>query len=189
MSDTPISDSTPHNVADLGMLVRRLERELTAANYRIKRLEDALECIREYWNRDNNNRQIVRSTRSQGGQAVSDTPRTDAAYFKPHATMYDLAGEMKLMERELNAVTKERDDAVFVTEKVLRDFSEHSRSHCKALDELIAANQRIKRLEEAGDKLSDCADQIGWTSCESPQWIKKAENAVKEWRKAKEAKL
>ena len=59
MSDTPISDSTPHNVADLGMLVRRLERELTAANYRIKRLEDALECIREYWNRDNNNRAMI----------------------------------------------------------------------------------------------------------------------------------
>ena len=58
MSDTPISDSTPHNVADLGMLCRRLERELTAANSiirqqqlldeenlrlheRIKRLEEA----------------------------------------------------------------------------------------------------------------------------------------------------
>ena len=26
MSDTPISDSTPHNVADLGMLCRKLER-------------------------------------------------------------------------------------------------------------------------------------------------------------------
>jgi len=34
---------------------------------------------------------------------VSDTPRTDAAYFKPNATMYDLAGDMKLIERELNA--------------------------------------------------------------------------------------
>jgi hypothetical protein len=60
MSDTPISDSTPHNVADLGMLCRRLERELNAANAiirqqqlldeenlrlqeRIKRLEEALE--------------------------------------------------------------------------------------------------------------------------------------------------
>ncbi len=57
MSDTPISDSTPHNIADLGMLCRRLERELTASNTiirqqqlldeanlrlqdRIKRLED-----------------------------------------------------------------------------------------------------------------------------------------------------
>ena len=48
---------------------------------------------------------------------ISDTPRTDAAYFKPGATMYDLAGEMKLVERELNA-----------------------------------ANDRIKRLEAAGDE-------------------------------------
>ena len=58
VSDTPISDSTPHNVAELGMLCRRLERELTASNAiirqqqlldeenlrlqeRIKRLEEA----------------------------------------------------------------------------------------------------------------------------------------------------
>jgi len=41
ISDTPISDSTPHNVAELGMLCRRLERELNAANERIKRLEEA----------------------------------------------------------------------------------------------------------------------------------------------------
>ena len=66
MSDTPISDSTPHNVAELGMLCRRLERELNAANaeierltskvsqlyegadeqkQRIKRLEEALGCV------------------------------------------------------------------------------------------------------------------------------------------------
>jgi hypothetical protein len=32
MSDTPISDSTPHNVADLGMRIRMIERELNAAN-------------------------------------------------------------------------------------------------------------------------------------------------------------
>jgi len=37
---------------------------------------------------------------------IGETPRTDAAYFKPHATMYDLAGEMKLMERELNAANE-----------------------------------------------------------------------------------
>lgn len=56
MIDTPISDSTPHNVADLGMLCRRLERQLNAANQigrkyedryfaaldRIKRLEDRI---------------------------------------------------------------------------------------------------------------------------------------------------
>jgi hypothetical protein len=32
MSDTPISDSTAHNVAELGMLCRSLERELHASN-------------------------------------------------------------------------------------------------------------------------------------------------------------
>ena len=41
VSDTPISDSTPHNVGELGMLCRKLERELNAAKERIKRLEEA----------------------------------------------------------------------------------------------------------------------------------------------------
>ena len=64
MNDTPISDSTPHNVAELGMLCRRLERELNAANTiirqqqlldeanlrlqeRIKRLEEELERTKQ----------------------------------------------------------------------------------------------------------------------------------------------
>ena len=41
MSDTPISDSTPHNVGDLGMLCRRLERELNVANSKIDLLMSA----------------------------------------------------------------------------------------------------------------------------------------------------
>ena len=66
VSDTPISDSTPHNVADLGMLCRRLERELTASNEiirqqqlleeenlrlqdRIKRLESKLVQIDKWY--------------------------------------------------------------------------------------------------------------------------------------------
>ena len=66
MSDTPISDSTPHNVADLGMLCRRFERELNAANTiirqqqlldeenlqlkeRIKRLESKLVQIDKWY--------------------------------------------------------------------------------------------------------------------------------------------
>jgi hypothetical protein len=36
VSETPISDSTAHNVGDLGMLCRRLERELNAANLIIR---------------------------------------------------------------------------------------------------------------------------------------------------------
>ncbi len=41
MSDTPISDSTPHNVAELGMLCMNLELQLNEANERIKQMEDA----------------------------------------------------------------------------------------------------------------------------------------------------
>jgi hypothetical protein len=47
IGDTPISDSTPHNVADLGMLCRKLERQLNVANERIKRLEEAGNELRE----------------------------------------------------------------------------------------------------------------------------------------------
>jgi len=94
----------------------------------------------------------------QGGQAVSDTPIMDAVDAK--------CDELGVMDAICYAVC--------VGQKLELALNE--------------ANDHIKRLEEAGDKLSDCADQIGWTSCESPQWIKKAENAVKEWHKAKEAK-
>ena len=38
MSDTPISDSTQHNVAELGMLCRKLERDVNDGIDRIKRL-------------------------------------------------------------------------------------------------------------------------------------------------------
>jgi hypothetical protein len=49
MSDTPISDSTPHNVADLGMLCRTLERQLNSAQQRIKRLEEAGNALLWYF--------------------------------------------------------------------------------------------------------------------------------------------
>ena len=83
---------------------------------------------------------------------MSDTPRTDAWKWT-NDPIDELYGFARQLERELNAVSKERDEAVFVTEKVLKEFSEHSRSRCKAIDELNAANERIKRLEEAGDAM------------------------------------
>jgi hypothetical protein len=45
VSDTPISDSTPHNIAELGMLCRKLERELNAANERISKLNDYIAAL------------------------------------------------------------------------------------------------------------------------------------------------
>jgi hypothetical protein len=54
ISDTPISDSTAHNIADLGMLCRRLERKLAATRHylavvsdRVKRLEEAGDALCE----------------------------------------------------------------------------------------------------------------------------------------------
>ena len=47
MSETPISDSTPHNVAELGMLCRRLERQLNAANAEIERLTNKVAQLYE----------------------------------------------------------------------------------------------------------------------------------------------
>jgi hypothetical protein len=41
----------------------------------------------------------------------TDTPRTDEAYFANGATMYSLAGEMKLLERELVAMTARAEKA------------------------------------------------------------------------------
>ena len=101
---------------------------------------------------------------------VSDTPRTDAAWKPDGGDGYPTvdADFSRKLERELNRACE-----------MYRKLDIHT----------LNLVDRIRRLEEAGDKLSDCADQIGWTSCESPQWIKKAENAVKEWHKAKEAKL
>ena len=47
MSDTAISDSTPHNVAELGMLCRKLERQLNAANVEIERLTNKVAQLYE----------------------------------------------------------------------------------------------------------------------------------------------
>jgi hypothetical protein len=56
ISDTPISDSTPHNAGELGMLCRRLERKLAATRHylavvsdRVKRLEEAGDVLYEGW--------------------------------------------------------------------------------------------------------------------------------------------
>jgi hypothetical protein len=60
VSDTPRTDEAQFGTGRVSVgFARQLELELNAANDRIKRLEEALECIREYWNRDNNNRAMI----------------------------------------------------------------------------------------------------------------------------------
>ena len=46
VSDTPISDSTPHNVAELGMLCRRLERLAAVRLGYIQQLEEENDAMR-----------------------------------------------------------------------------------------------------------------------------------------------
>ena len=103
---------------------------------------------------------------------ISDTPRTDAVYFKQGATMYDLANEMKLVERELNAANAEieekRKDVVWLaTEKAkLENY--------------------VMRLEEAGDALYGNCDPSRWDSTATAARKVSDQNA---WLEAKEAKL
>jgi hypothetical protein len=54
ISDTPISDSTPHSVGDLAMVCRRLERKLAATrkylsevSERVKRMEEVGDALCE----------------------------------------------------------------------------------------------------------------------------------------------
>ena len=42
---------------------------------------------------------------------------------------------------------------------------------------------RIKRLEELGKELRECASQLGWTSSDDSRWIERAETAVEAWDK------
>ena len=56
---------------------------------------------------------------------------------------------------------------------------------CDIERELNAANDRIKRLEEAGDELL-AALQDDWS--EYIEWINESTDAVGKWKRAKEAK-
>ena len=115
---------------------------------------------------------------------IGETPRTDAAYFKPHATMYDLAGEMKLMERELNAAN-DRIPLLIAERDTARRQADQNYKLREEFRELLGTDdveqgvavvrglkERIKRLEQAGDAMEVYCDAI----------------AAHNWNKAKEAK-
>ena len=107
MSDTPISDSTPHNIAELGILCRRLER---LASVRLDYIE----------------------------QFEAEIDRLSAKV----AQLYEGSEEQK---------------------------------------------QRIKRLEEAGIELRECASWVGPSYCQYVDQIRRAKAAIETWDK--EAKL
>lgn len=100
---------------------------------------------------------------------MSDTPRTDAAFYNPMSIMYDPVCEMKVLERELNAANAEVER---LTNKVaqLYEGAEEQR-------------KRIKRLEEAGNGLLwyFCPKNTGDISFLQSE-------AIRMWNKAKEDK-
>ena len=86
---------------------------------------------------------------------MSDTLRTNLEAFFPHESMYQVcdADFCRQLERELNAANE-----------MFRKLNIHA----------LNLTDRIKRLEEAGDKMEPWCSEYG---------------PIYRWRKAKEAKL
>jgi predicted nucleic acid-binding Zn-ribbon protein len=105
-----------------------------------------------------------------GGGTVSDTPRTDDQIGYDGSTMSAIRIEFcRQLERELNAanveIEEKRKDVVYLaTEKAKLE-------------------ERIKRLEEVGNELRECARQLGWTSSDDSRWIERADAIVEAWDK------
>ena len=104
---------------------------------------------------------------------MSDTPRTDSEAFLPHDSKYKVcdADFARILERELNAanieIEEKRKDVVWLaTEKAKLE-------------------ERIKRLEEAGDAVAAIIGPPG-----SAHWAdeNQVDAAWNNWTKAKEAK-
>ena len=98
-----------------------------------------------------------------------ETPRMDASAHDDGAIWQTGCD----IERELNAANVEIER---LTAKVAQLYEGGEEQ-----------KQRIKRLEELGNELRECARQLGWTSSDDSRWIERAESAVKAWDK--EAKL
>jgi len=93
---------------------------------------------------------------------VSDTPRTDAEAFWPHDSQYKVCDAVfaRQLEGELNAAN------AIIRQQQLLD------------EENLRLQDRIKRLEEAGDAMVSHAKALGMDGT----------GLVKRWSKAKEAK-
>ena len=93
---------------------------------------------------------------------MSDTPRTDAEAFWPHDSQYKVCDAVfaRQLEGELNAAN------AIIRQQQLLD------------EENLRLQDRIKRLEEAGDAMVSHAKALGMDGT----------GLVKRWSKAKEAK-
>ena len=116
---------------------------------------------------------------------MSDTPRMDSALRKAqedYTESYLLTEGLKL-ERELNAANKRLEE--------LSDWKRWCEERQQKLDEMAKAfsqqQDRIKRLEELGHELRECASWVGHSCCQYVDQIRRAKAAIEAWDK--EAKL
>jgi predicted nucleic acid-binding Zn-ribbon protein len=104
------------------------------------------------------------------GNQMSDTPRTDTLYFwRGMLTMYDLEGEMKKFERELNAAntqiglliagSKQQERQIEFLNGRVKELEDQLNAANKIIrqqqlmdEEMLALQNRIQRLVEAGDR-------------------------------------
>jgi septal ring factor EnvC (AmiA/AmiB activator) len=120
---------------------------------------------------------------SQGGQAVSTSPRSDVIQWHDRSKI-QLLEHIASLEKEVSIesqrATHYREEwqtslmALKEQEKTIRSLCENLHRHESNAESL---NQRIKRLEEAGDVLAQRAEQLGLLPM-----------AIEGWNKAKEAK-
>ena len=166
VSETPISDSTPHNVADLGMQIRRLERQLNAANSKIELLMSA-------------NADVARIA-GERDAAEKRIKRLEAVTNDPHALWINwLRGNVQLPVGIGDV--REYQDRIKRLEDELMDAKN---KHAVLVADVVLNEdraERIKRLEEAGDEMANAYEEICHDSYDQRQ--------IANWRKAKEAKL
>ena len=104
---------------------------------------------------------------------MSETPRTDAARQDEHDPYMAIASECSKMEKELNAANVEIERLTAKVAQLYEGAEEQK--------------QRIKRLEEAGNELRECASWVGHSYCQYVDQIRRAKAAIEAWDK--EAKL
>ena len=141
MSDTPISDSTPHNVGELGMLCRKLERDVNDGIDRIKRL------IAE---RD--------TARMQAAQKV------DLRKEFRHLLGTDDVQTGITVVRDLKQLAEVR---LGYIKQLTTDIERLTAKVAQLYEGAEEQKQGIKRLEEAGDALAntqtyDLLETVNW---------------------------
>ena len=111
MSDTPISDSTPHNVADLGMLCRTLERLASVRLDYINQLEANNDAANSEIERLTNKvAQLYEGAEEQNKHIKRLEEAGDALYANCDPSRWDSAATAARKVSDQNAWRKAKED-------------------------------------------------------------------------------